>query len=113
METKKVIYKSTDIIFHSRDSEPTHSFERAQEKARKKGSDIVRAYGIPRLVLDEENKCIRLNLIFSDEITKKIQSGELVLESNMPHFIDKETQVKMANKEKRRLKNSTRVWRKR
>jgi hypothetical protein len=113
METKKVIYKSTDITFHSRDSEPTHNFKRAQDKAHKKGSGIVRVYGIPRLVLDEENRCIHFKLEFSPEITKKIQSGELVLESNMPHFVDKETQIKIVNKKKKKLKNSTRVWRKR
>lgn len=110
MEPKKVEFASTDITFHSRDFRPTQSFERAQKKALAKGSKVVRVYGIPRLVMDMETKLIYFELGFSDEITKKIQSGELVMKSDTPYIVDEETQKKMADKKKRRLKNLTKVW---
>ena len=112
MESQMVEFESTDITFHSRDFRPTQSFERAKEKAHVKGSKVVRVYGIPRLMIDMETKLIYLGFQFSDEITKKIQSGELVMKPNTPYIIDEETKKKMADKEKRRLKNSAKVWRK-
>jgi predicted house-cleaning NTP pyrophosphatase (Maf/HAM1 superfamily) len=112
MEPKKVEFVSTDVTFHSRDLRPTQSFERAKEKADAKCSKIVRVYGIPNLVIDPETNLVYFNLGFSDEITKKIQNGELVIKSDTPFLIDEETQKKMDNKEKRRLKDSTKVWRK-
>jgi len=112
MEPKKVEFVSTDVTFHSRDLRPTQSFERAKEKADAKCSKVVRVYGIPRLVVDMETKLVYFDLGFSDEITKKIQNGELVIKSDVPFLIDEETQKKMDNKEKRRLKDSTKVWRK-
>lgn len=112
MEPKKVEFVSTDVTFHSRDLRTTQSFERAKEKADAKCSKIVRIYGIPSLVMDPETNLVYFKLNFSDEITKKIQNGELVMQPNTPFLIDEETQKKMANKEKRKLKDSTRVWRK-
>lgn len=112
MESQKVIYKSKDITFHSRDFRPTQSFERAQEKANAKGSKVVRVYGIPRLVIDTETKLIYFELGFSKEITKKIQNAELIMKSSTPYVVDEETKKKMNNKEKRRLKNLTKVWHK-
>ena len=111
MESQKVEFESTDITFHSRDFRPTQIFERAKEKARTKGSKIVRVYGKPQLIMDPKTKLVYLGLSFSDEITKKIKSGELVMTQNMPYIVDEETQKKMANKEKGRLKNLTRFWR--
>ena len=112
MKLKKVGFESTDITFHSRDFRPTQSFERAQLKAHTKGSKIVRVYGLPRLMIDFKTGNVYFGLRFSDEITKKIQSGELVIKKDMPYIVDEETQKKMADREKRILKNSTRVWRK-
>jgi hypothetical protein len=111
MEPKKVGFESTDITFHSRDLRPTQSFERAHEKALAKGSNITRVYGIPRLVMNPETKKVYFGLQFSPDITKRIQSGELKLNVNVPIIVDDETQKKMTDKEKRRLKNSTQVWR--
>ena len=112
MEQKKVEFEQTDLIFHSRDFRPTQKFERAREKARTKGSDTVRVYGTPCLVIDPTTMLVYFELRFSDEIAKKIKNGELIMRPNAPHAIDKETQKKMKDKEKRKLKNSTKVWRK-
>lgn len=112
MESQKVDFESTDVTFHSRDFRPTRSFARAQEKARTKDSKVVRVYGIPRLVIDTETKLMHLGFQFSEDITRRIQNGELVMQKNTPWTVDEETQKKIADKEKRRLKNSTRVWRK-
>ena len=111
MESQKIKFESTDITFHSRDLRPTQSFERAKERAHKKGSKIVRVYGIPKLMIDMETKLVYLGLQFSDKITKKIQNGELLMKPDTPYIVDEETQKKMADKEKRKLKNSTKVWR--
>ena len=78
MESQKVEFMSTDITFHSRNLRPTQSFERACQKAREKGSAIVRVFGIPKLVMNPETKLIHIMLTFSDDIKKRIQSGELV-----------------------------------
>jgi|AntAceMinimDraft_16_1070373.scaffolds.fasta_scaffold159766_1 hypothetical protein len=112
MEPQKVEFMSKDITFHSRCLRPTQSFKRACLKAREEGSGIVRVYGIPKLVMDPKTKLIYLKLDFSEDISKRIQSGKLTMKLNTPLIIDKETKIKIANKEKRRLKNSTRVWRK-
>jgi hypothetical protein len=112
MEPKKVEFVSTDVTFHSRGLRPTQNFERAKETADAKCSKIVRVYGIPSLSIDPKTNLVYFNLNFSDEITRKIHSGELVMQPNTPFLIDEETQRKMDNKEKRKLKDSTRVWRK-
>lgn len=112
MDPKKVEFESTNIQFHSRNQEPTQSFERALKKALKKGSKEVRIYGRPQVIEDPKTGLICIVLHFSDEITKKIQDGTLIIKEDLPWFIDQETCEKMQNKEKRRLKNSTRVWRK-
>ena len=112
MESIKVGFETTDITFHSRDLRPTQSFERAKEKAREKDFKIVRVYGIPRLVIDMKTKLVYFGLQFSEDVTKRIQNGELVMKSGVPYIVDEETKKKMADKEKRELKNSTRVWKK-
>ena len=71
MESQKVEFISTDIMFHSRRLRPTQSWERACQKAREKGSAIVRVYGIPKLVMDPETKLIHIILTFSDDIAKR------------------------------------------
>jgi hypothetical protein len=111
MESSMLKFESTDITFHSRDLRPTQSLERAKEKARKKGSDIVRIYGNFRLIIDPETMLVYPDYHFSEEITKKIKNGELVIKPDTPKLIDEETQKKMIDKEKRKLKNSTKVWR--
>lgn len=112
MEPKKVGFELIDITFHSRDFRPTQSFERAQVKARAKGSKVVRVYGIPRLVIDPETNLVYFGIQFSEDVLKKFQSGKLMMEKNIPLLIDEETQKKVTGKEKRRLKNLTRFWRK-
>lgn len=112
MEPAKVEFESVDITFHSRDLRPTQSFERAKEIALTKGSRIVRVYGIPQLMIDMETKLIYLGFRFSDEIAKKIQSGELMIKSDTPCIVDEETQKKIDKKEKNKLKNLTKVWHK-
>ena len=96
MESQKVDFESTDITFHSRDFRPTQSFERAQVKARVKDSKVVRVYGIPRLVIDTETKLIYLGFQFSDDITKRIQGGELVMKRDTPWIVDEETKKKIS-----------------
>lgn len=112
MEPKNIVFESTDITFHSRRFRPTQSFARALQKAQSNGSSEVRAYGIPRVVRDPKTNREYLALEFSKDITERILNGELMMKSDMPIIIDEETQSKMIEKEKRRLKNSTRVWRK-
>lgn len=111
MEHKKVGFGSTDITFHSREFRPTQSFERAKQNALAKGSKIIRVYGEPQLVLDPKTGFVYMGFRFSEEITKKIYSGELMFSKDTPWIIDEETKKKMAHKEKAKLKNSTRVWR--
>jgi len=112
MEPQKVAFESTDITFHSRDLRPTQSFERAQEKARSKGSKVVRVYGTPEFVMDPKTKLVYLGFRFSDEIAGKIRNGELAIKPNTPFLVDRETQEKISDKIKRKLKNLARVWRK-
>jgi hypothetical protein len=112
MEPKKVEFTSTDLTFHSRNLRPTQSFERAKQKADAKGSEIVRVYGTPQLVIDPNTNLVYFGMRFSKEITEKIKNGELTIDFNAPVVIDEETQNKIADKEKRKLKNLTKVWRK-
>ncbi len=112
MEPQKVEFESTDLTFHGRALRSTQSFEHAKQKAHAKGSKIIRVYGIPRLVVDTETKLLYLGLEFSKDITEKIRNGELVMMPNTPHSIDEDTQKIITKKQKKRLKNSTRVWRK-
>ena len=113
MEPKRPeqIFTATDITFHGRDLKPTEKFENAQKTAKRKGSEIVRVYGIPRLVVDLETKLVYLDFQFSSDITEKLRNGTLVIPKDVPSQIDEPTQKLMKEKEKRRLKNSTRVWR--
>lgn len=62
--------------------------------------------------MDPETKLVYLRLQFSEEITKKIRSGELTMAPGTPWIIDEETKKKIADKEKRKLKSWTRFWRK-
>jgi len=113
MVSQKVEFVSTDITFYSRGLRPTQSFDRARQKTRDEDSNIVRVYGTLESVIDPKTKAKYIKLNFPDDIIKMFQSGELVMKPNTPIIVDKETKIKMVNKEKRRLKNSTRVWRKR
>lgn len=99
--------------FHGRDQHPTVSLESAVKKAVGKGSPVVRVYGKPVFVLDEEKKLVYLRIKFSPEITQKLIDGTLVIPPGMVPFIDAETQARIKAREKRRLKNGTKVWHKR
>jgi len=69
-------------------------------------------YGIPRFVIDPKTKLVYFGFQFSDDITRRIRSGELMMDPNTPWIVDEETKKKVADKEKRKLKNWTRFWRK-
>ena len=112
IEQTKVGFGTTDVTFHSRDFRPTQSFERAKLKAQVKGSKVIRVYGIPRLVIDPKTKLVYLGIQFSEDIVKRIRSGELAMTKGTPWITDQETQNKLDDKEKRKLKNLTRFWRK-
>jgi predicted house-cleaning NTP pyrophosphatase (Maf/HAM1 superfamily) len=112
LKKQKVEFISTDITFHSRDLRPTQSFERAKERAYKKGSNIIRVYGTPYFVIDMKTKLVYLRYKFSDDITKKIENGELIMKADTPVIMDEEIQNKLKDRKKKKLKNLTRVWRK-
>lgn len=105
-------YVAVDVTFHGRNQHPTKTFESAVLKAESKGSKVVRVYGIPRAVINIEKGLMYLGHEFSEEITEKILDGTLILPKGVNHIIDKETTERMKNKEKKRLKNLTRVFRK-
>lgn len=112
LEHKKIgAYEAVDVTFHGRNQHPTETWERAVSKAESKGSEIVRVYGVPRPVLDTDTGLVYLAYQFSREITEKIQNGTLVVPKGISVVIDQETTDRMRDKEKRRLKNSTKVCR--
>ena len=112
MELKKVGFELTDVTVHSRGLRPTQSFERAQGKARLKGSEVIRVVGAPKLLVDPKTMLVYLGVRFSDEIAKKLKVGGVIVGKNTPLIVDKETQNEIVKKKKRWLKNFTRVWRK-
>lgn len=103
---------STDIQFHSRHQKPTLSLRRALEKAQRKGSAEIRVYGKSEFVLDPETGFVYLRLRFSKEIEKLIEDKVLTVRPDSPWIPDKETELKMKRADKKKLKTSTRVWRK-
>jgi hypothetical protein len=109
MEQRKE-YVSTGIQFHGRKLRSTVDFSNALKKARNKGSTEVRCYGTPVFGIDTKTNEIRIGVIFEGDVADKIRSGELQVSSNSDWKIDDETQKIIKDKEKRRLKNSTRVW---
>ncbi len=112
MEPNKITFKPTNIQFHSRDFRPTGSLEQALKKADKKGSKEIRVYCQPFLEIDMETKLVYLRFGFSKNIMEKFRDGTLSMDENTPWKIDAETEQKIADKKKRELKNSTRVWHK-
>lgn len=113
MEQNSPQFVATDIIFHGRNYRPTKSFEVAVANAEKKGSEIARIYGIPRFVIDLKTNLVYLGYEFSPEVTEKIVNGILALPKGIAMYIDPETQRIMSDRQKRKLKNSTKVYRKR
>lgn len=103
---------AVDMQFHGRDQHPTKTLEATIKKAAGKGSPIIRVYGKPVLLVDMDTHLVYLKYKFSPEITEKFIDGTLTIPPGMVPFIDKETQERMKAKEKRRLKNETRVWHK-
>jgi|GEM_PF-2489969 len=103
---------AVDLQFHGRDQHPTKTLEGAVRKAVRKDSPIIRVYGKPVLSVDMETRLVYLRYQFSPEITEKLLDGTLTIPSGLVPVIDAETQERMKAKEKRRLKNGTRVWHK-
>lgn len=112
MEPNKITFKPTNIQFHSRDFRPTGSLDQAIKKADKKGSKEIRVYCQPFLEIDMKTKLVYLRFGFSKNIIEKFRDGTLSMDENTPWKIDAETEQKIADKKKRELKNSTRVWHK-
>ncbi len=113
MEPQKITYKPTDLQFHSRDFRPTGSLDKAVNTAARNGSKEIRVYCQPFLEIDMETKLVYLRFGFSKDVIEKFRDGTLSMDENTPWKIDAETQQKIADKKKRELKNSTRVWHKR
>ncbi len=113
MEPEKKSFTPTDIQFHSRAHRPTMSFEQAVKKAQSKSSKEIRIYGQPVLEIDIETGLVYLRHYFSKDVIEKMNDGTLPMSADIPSKIDAETQQKIADKKKRELKNSTRVWHKR
>jgi|SRR3989344_4042982 len=111
IDQPKQTFEAVDITFHGRNLRSTMKFENAQKKAEAKNSKVIRVYGVPQFLLERETGLIYLSYRFSEDITKKIMDGTLVFPKGTPTLIDPETQKFIKAKEKRRLKNSTRVWR--
>jgi hypothetical protein len=112
MEAESKKYIAVDTMLHGRFLRPTDTFEKAEHRAVEKGSNIIRVYGTPVLVLDRNTNLIYLRYQFSKDITEKILNGTLIFPKNITPVIDKETQKLINDKEKRKLKNSTKVWHK-
>ena len=112
MRSENQKYIAVDTTLHGRILRPTDTFENAKRRAIKKGSEVIRVYGFLRFVLDTDTCLIYTAYQFSKDITEKLVNGTLQLPKGMPTIIDDETKKLIEEKEKRRLKNSTRVWRK-
>jgi len=107
---KKIKAESVDITFHSRNFEPTMSFKRSLERAKRNNSKIVRIYGKPELIVNPQTLNVYLRLRFSKEIEEKIKNGELIIDKNLSYTIDEDTKNKMLKDRKKELKKSTKVW---
>jgi len=105
-------FTAVDLLLHGRNYSPTKVFENAVKKAEGKSSKIVRVYGRPVLSVDWDTSLVYLTYRFSPEIEKKLMDGTLTIPSGIVPKIDNETQMLIKEKEKRRLKNITRVWHK-
>lgn len=105
-------FLATDITFHGREYRPTGTFEVAQANAERKNSKIIRVYGIPTFVVDLDTRLVYLGFRFSQDILQKIKNGTLLFPSGLPFIIDPETEQVINDRQKRRLKALTRVYRK-
>ena len=113
MESSNFQFQAVNVTLHGRNQHPTQTLQQAVFKAKSEGSKIVRVYGIPQLVIDPDTKLVYLGHQFSKDITEKILDGTLAMPKGIQTVIDEETQERIKNKEKRRLKSSTKVYRKR
>jgi len=109
---EKIKAESVDITFHSRNFNPTTSFKKATEKAKRNNSKIVRVYGKPELIVDPQTLKVYLRLRFSKEIEEKLKNGELIINKNLPYTIDEDTKNKILKDKKKKLKKSTKIWKK-
>ena len=110
--TNKQVFQATDITMHGRDFRPSQKFENSLKRAPDGTILSGRVYGIPRLVVDPDTGLVYLGHQFSREITEKFLDGTIEMPKDISIVIDEETQNRMKEKDKRKLKNSTRVWHK-
>lgn len=106
----KGMYLATDVTFHGRSLRPTQKFEHPIRRS--DGSIQGRVYGIPRFIIDPETKLVYMGYQFSPEVTEKFMDGTIAVPKGVPIVLDKVAQDRMKAKEKGRLKNLTRWFRK-
>ena len=120
---KKRIVMLTDLDFHTREGEPTASFERAKEKAIAENK-LGRVYSkLPKPKpedIDEKNYRIKVPITLPPDLMAQVERGEVELvfpEGGLPIYPGKDTQEYMQSmnrKERRRQqfkKHGTKTWR--
>ncbi len=106
-------YTATDVTFHGRYLRPTQKFENSL-KYGPNGSVISgRVYGEPRFVIDPKTNAVYIAHQFSPDVTEKFLDGTLAVPEGVSVYIDEVAQARIEAKEKGRLKDLTRFWRKR
>jgi len=105
-------YLATDVTFHGRDLRPTLKFENSLRYAADGSIVSGRVYGIPRYIIDLETKLVYMGYQFSPEVTEKFMDGTIAVPRGVSIVLDKVAQDRMKTKEKGRLKNLTRWFRK-
>lgn len=106
-------YLATDVTFHGRDLRPTQKFETSLKYGPNGSVVSGRVYGIPRFVIDPETMLVYMGYQFSPEVTEKFIDGTIAVPKGISIVMDKVAQDRMKAKQKGRLKNWTRIWRRR
>ncbi|MDD3995151.1 MAG: hypothetical protein PHC42_00385, partial [Bacilli bacterium] len=63
-------------------------------------------------IVDPQTLKVYLRLRFSKEIEEKLKNGELIINKNLPYTIDEDTKNKILKDKKKKLKKSTKIWKK-
>ena len=99
-----MVFKFTDRL------QRPGSFENALKKSKELGSEVVWLTGKPYFVVDPTTMLVYLRLDFGKENNALIESGQLVLDESSPYTVDPEAQARCDKRNKKKAKNSTRVW---
>jgi hypothetical protein len=105
-------YLATDITIHGRSLRPTQKFENSLQYGPNGSVVSGRVYGVPTFVIDPVTKLVYFGHQFSPEVTQKFIDGTIAMPKGISIILDKVAQDRLKAKEKGRLKNWTRWFRK-